>query len=49
MNTCLERMWICIGWVVLGWSLVAIGFHWALWAVRTSRINLDQIKKHLKG
>lgn len=47
MNVYFERLLICLGSIFLGWALVAIGFQWALWAVRTGRVDLGQIKKHL--
>ena len=39
MQICCERLSICIGSIFLGWALVAIGYQWALWAVRTGRIK----------
>lgn len=43
MNVYFERLLICLGSIFLGWALVAIGFQWALWAVRTGRVDLGQI------
>lgn len=48
MSIYVERLWILAGWLLLAWALVATGFRWALWAVRTGRIDLAKINKALK-
>ncbi len=49
MSVYVERIWILFGWLLLAWALVAGGFHWALWAVRTGRVDLAKLNQKLKG
>lgn len=49
MSIYIERLWILFGYLLLAWALVAAGFQWALWAVRTGRVDLAKINKSLKG
>jgi len=47
MSIYIEWLWILAGWLLLAWALVAAGFHWALWAVRTGRVNLAELKRRI--
>lgn len=49
MSVYLERAWVLLGWLLLAWALVAAGFQWALWAVRTGRVDLAKLNQKLKG
>lgn len=49
MSFYVERAAALAGLLLLAWALVAAGFHWALWAVRTGRIDLAEINRKLKG
>jgi len=49
MSVYVERLWILFGWLLLAWALVAAGFHLAIWAVRTGRVDLAKLNQKLKG
>lgn len=49
MNFYVERASALAGFLLIGWALVAAGFHWALWAVRTGRVDLAELNRKLKG
>ncbi len=49
MSFYVERAAVLVAWLLVAWALVAVGFHWALWAVRTGRIDLAKLNKSLKG
>lgn len=47
MNFYVERASVLVGFLLIGWALVAAGFQWALWAVRTGRVNLAELKRRI--
>jgi len=49
MNFYVERASVLAGFLLIGWALVAAGFQWALWAVRTGRVDLAKLTQKLKG
>ena len=49
MSIYIERLWFLAALLATAWALVAAGFHWALWAVRTGRVDLDKMRAKLKG
>lgn len=49
MNVCVERGLLMIGLLLLVWALIASGFQWALWAVRTGRVDLAKLNRKLGG
>ena len=49
MSVYVERASVLAGFLLIVWALVAAGFQWALWAVRTGRVDLDKMRAKLKG
>ncbi len=49
MSVYLARLWILAGWLLLAVALVAVGFQLALWAIRTGRVQLTNVKRWTRG
>ncbi len=47
MSVYIERLWMLFGVLLLAWALVAVGFRWALWAVRTGRVDPAGLKRRI--
>ncbi len=47
--TFVERLCVLAGMLLAGYGLLAAGYQLALWAIRTGRIDLKKLNKHLEG
>lgn len=49
MSVFIERLGILAGLLLGAWALVAAGFQMCLWALRTGRIDLKNVKRWTRG
>ena len=49
MSIIIGRLCTLAGGLLLAWVLVAAGFQLALWAIRTGRVNMTNVKRWTRG
>lgn len=45
MSVYVERLWILAGLLIGAWALVSLGFQLCLWALRTGRVDMKNVKR----